>query len=284
VATFSMVYSLLISAVDYWMPLDAYELPPGVATFPGTFLGIVLAFRTNSSYSRWWEARILWGRITNDSRTFVRQLISFTKPSTSTGENSTTIRRIVNRHIHWCHALAMSLRDEDGLSIPNGWIASAELETYRHCRNATNQILLQQANDLQQLRQSEALDRWQALELDRSLRRLADHMGGCERIRHTPFPPMYAMLIHYLVFAFIVILPFALLEMPALGLIAFTVPVSIVFLAMEKVAKVLETPFANTPSCTPMLTLCRNIEIDARQMLGDTDTPAVLQPIDDVSI
>ncbi|MFG0264479.1 MAG: bestrophin family protein, partial [Rhodopirellula sp. JB055] len=254
VATFSMVYSLAISAVDYWAPLDAYELPPGVATFPGTFLGIVLAFRTNSSYSRWWEARILWGRITNDSRTFARQLISFTKPSNSAGDNSEMIRRIVHRHIHWCHTLAASLRDEDVSSNLEGKVASNELQMYLQCRNAANRILLQQAIDLQQLHQSETLDRWQALELDRSLRRLTDHMGGCERIRHTPFPPMYAMLIHYLVFAFIISLPFALLEMPALGLIAFTVPVSIVFLAMEKVAQVLETPFADTPSCTPMLT------------------------------
>ncbi len=272
-------YSILISWLDVRFHLEELHLPVGLLTLLGTTLGILLAFRTNASYQRWWEARIIWGQIVNDSRTWVRQLQEFVEPGEDPVESSdVVVRRMAHRQIAWCFALARTLRDQPWIDNVQGMVSEEEKDQLSTIRNVPNALLSNQSIDLRKLRKREAIDPFQFVTLEQTLTRLTNSMGGCERIKNTPFPRTYRQWILFLVYCFVVLLPFALVEMPAYGLVMTSIPIALGFLVVERIAVYLEDPFIHRAASTPMLALSRTIEINIRQMLGETETPPPLEP------
>ena len=75
--TIIIIFMTGISISDHYMPLENIHVPISLISVPGTVIALLLGFRTNSAYARWWEASIIWGAIVNDSRTWVRQLMTF---------------------------------------------------------------------------------------------------------------------------------------------------------------------------------------------------------------
>jgi len=113
--------------------------------------------------------------------------------------------------------------------------------------------------------------------------------GGCERIKSTPLFRQYSVFSRLFVKLFIALLPFALLhELNKLGehgawlTIPFSLLISWVFFTMEKIGEFSENPFDSSRNDTPISTICRNIEIDSKELLGETEIPEKLQPKDDV--
>lgn len=282
IITLVTAYSVTISLVDHEFRLT--NKMDGLATLPGALLGILLAFRTNACYNRWWEARILWGKIVNDSRSWVRQLLEFGMPSqpADTREVLPAVVRMAHRQIAWCYTLARSLRGQDPVQDVGDILSQKELEQIGKQLNLPNALLLNQARDLRELRNQEQIDAYQFVRLEETLSRLTDSMGGCERIRNTPFPQSYQLWIKYLIYLFILFLPFAMVELPWYGLILATVPIASGFLIIDRVATYLEDPFLHRASSTPMLTLSRTIEINIRQMLDEPDAPPMMKPVEGV--
>lgn len=275
-----VAYSILVSWLDISFHLEQLQIPVGLAVLPGTLIGILLAFRTSAAYDRWWEARILWGRIVNDSRSWVRQLLTFVEPDDSQTESANRlVTEMGHRQAAWCYALTRALRGQPPLQDVDSLLPSTERESLALSQNVPNDILLNQGKAIANLHQREWIDAYQRVELERSLTRLTDNMGGCERIRNTPFPPQYGLWVHYLVYLFILALPLALVEVPPIGLLMISVPMAMIFLITDQVAIYLETPFALIPSGTPMLALSRTIEINIREMLGEEELPDPVEPI-----
>jgi putative membrane protein len=270
-----VVYVLAVSAADLQYHLD-YNFPVSVLTVLGTVIGLLLAFRTNSSYDRWWEARILWGAIVNDSRTWVRQLIEFSQPDSSNAGSA--VQSMAYRQIAWCYALSRSLRKQNPTQDLETLVAEQERETYESSQQVPNLILLSQANELRQLYDTNQLELFQFVELEKTLTRLTDSMGGCERIKNTTFPTSYSRLVHALIYVFVAFLPFGLVKVPAIGLIATSLTPAFSFLLIERVSIYLQDPFSDRPSDTPMLTLSRTIEINIKEMLGEEELPAPPTP------
>lgn len=104
---------MLETALVLLYHFEEYNLPVAIVAIPGTVIGLLLAFRTNSCYGRWWEARILWGAIVNDSRTWVRQLIEFSRVGQEPIEQGADIHTMAYRQSAWCYALARTLRKQD---------------------------------------------------------------------------------------------------------------------------------------------------------------------------
>lgn len=279
VITLVTVYSAGISVVDLEFRLETPV--DGLATLPGALIGILLAFRTNACYLRWWEARILWGKIVNDSRSWVRQVLEFATLSVpgEVAKPDSQLVRMSHRQIAWCYALTRSLRTQDPFVDIQGMLPDDELAQLRDQKNVPNAILMNQARDMRDLRDSDRIDSFQFVRLEDTLTRLTDSMGGCERIRNTPFPQSYQLWIKYLIYLFIIFLPFSLVELTAIGLIFVTVPIAAGFLIIDRVATYLEDPFVHRVSSTPMLTLSRTIEINIRQMLDEPDPPPMLEPV-----
>lgn len=273
------VYVFMISWLDLQYHLEEFEFPVAIVSVVGAVIGLLLAFRTNSSYGRWWEARTLWGAIVNDSRTWTRQLLEFSLTGDDQDSRQVAIRQLALRQSAWCFALSRNLRGQDPTTELSDFLATDEIDSYRNSRNVPNDILLRQAIELRKLADSDLLPPYQFVELERTLTRLTNAMGGCERIKNTPFPTSYGRLVYGMICGFVLFLPFGLVDVPAAGLVLTSLSLSFGFLLINRVAVYLEDPFSNRPSDTPMLTLSRTIDINIRQMLGDTELPEAMRPV-----
>lgn len=276
------IYIGVISYLDLLYHYEQFNLPVTMVTVPGTVIGLLLAFRTNSCYGRWWEARILWGAIVNDSRTWVRQLLEFFHDAEASAEEDPRIRLMAYRQIAWCYALTRSLRKQEPCVDIEPLVGSEEIEQLSTHNNVPNAILLSQGKMLRELYEQDKLGTYEKVELERTLTRLTNSMGGCERIKNTTFPTSYSHLVSLLIYLFILLLPFGLADMPPLGLFFTALSLALGFLAIDRTADFLQDPFENLPSDTPMLALSRTIEINIKQMLGDAEIPEKLTPVDGV--
>ncbi len=277
-----LIYIGIISALDYQYHLEEFDFPLTIVGILGTVIGLLLAFRTNSSYDRWWEARILWGAIVNDSRTWTRQLLEFS-PVEKFGEmRQEKIRNMAYRQIAWCYALSRSLRKQKPDHDLSCFLDTKEIERYASSQNVPNDLLLKQAGELRQLYREGALELFQFVEMEKTLTRLTNSMGGCERIKNTTFPESYSLLVHLLIYVFVMFLPFGLVAVPAIGLIITSIVLAFAFLLIERVSIYLQDPFSARSSDTPMLALSRTIEINIKQMLGEKEIPEPKQPVNGV--
>lgn len=274
-----IAYVLLISWLDLQFHFEEFNFPVAIVTVLGTVIGLLLAFRTNSGYGRWWEARILWGAIVNDSRTWTRQLLEFSQVTDNQDEGQSMLQQMALRQAAWCFALSRNLRGQDPTTDLQSLMDCAEIESYQSSHNVPNDILLRQAMELRKLSDGGHLVHYQFVELERTLARLTNSMGGCERIKNTPFPASYSRLVHGSIYVFVMFLPFGLVNVPSLGLVLTSLALSFGFLLIDRVAMYLQDPFSNRPSDTPMLALSRTIEINIKQMLGETTLPPKLEPV-----
>lgn len=253
-------YSIIIGIADQYSFLAKISIPIGVTAVIGTALSLLLAFRTSQAYERWWEARIVWGSIVNDSRTLIRQIIQFT-PQNKEKE----IHAFANRQIIWCYALGESLR-----KLPFSQKVQAYIDDQKITRkNIPNAILNNHSTALAQLDISE----FKQVQIDITLGRLCDAMGKCERIKNTVFPKSYSLLVHFLIYVFATLLPFGLEDKYVAIEIFLTTLLPSIFIAIERTAIILQDPFENAPTDTPVTSLATTIEINIKEMIGNKDVP-----------
>ncbi|MBB6461003.1 bestrophin family protein [Flammeovirga kamogawensis] len=270
------IYMLFLSILDDEHMLSNLSLPLGIITVPGTAISLLLAFRTNSSYQRWWEARMVWGAIVNDSRSWVRQLMTF---SSSDPKAKVMIVEMAYRQCAWCYALTRHLRKQDPTRDISSLINKSELSALQKSKNVPNALLYSNAKLLKQMHKLDYIDSYQLIQLDQTLTNLTDSMGKCERIKNTVFPSMYTLLLEILIYLFIFSVPYGLVETNGLVLLVTSLTLAMAFLVIERIATYLQDPFENTSSDTPMLTLSRTIEINIKDELGNVELPEPLKPI-----
>ena len=156
-------------------------------------------------------------------------------------------------------------------------------------QNRATQIIDQQSQALKELYENDVIDDFRHMEMQQLLTDLYDHQGRAERIKGFPFPRQYGSTSFYFIGIFIILLPFGMLgafETLGEGLVwltaPFTVVVGWVFIMMELVGDYSENPFENLGNDIPMYSMCRTIEIDIREMVGDTDIPEAIKPLGEV--
>lgn len=282
---FITIYMIGISILDHNFTLEELHVPISLITVPGTVIALLLGFRTNSAYDRWWEARIIWGAIVNDSRTWVRQLMTFVKFDDQKSDNFHKIETMASRQIAWNYALSAHLRRQNSSKSIEKMIDRDELKLLNDKSNVPNGILYNQAVDLKSLYKDGKIDSYQLVQLDKTLSKLTDSMGKCERIKNTVFPSSYSLLVDLLIYMWIIFLPFGLIGLvDVIGyvIIPATTSLAFSFLVIDRIAVYMQDPFENKPSDTPMLTLSRAIEINIKQELNETDIPRALTPINGV--
>ncbi|MCW3079746.1 MAG: hypothetical protein JWR87_1176 [Segetibacter sp.] len=248
------------------------EMPLGVPALLGTAISILLSFKMNQSYDRWWEARKVWGAIVNDSRSFVIQLQSFL-PS-----GNEAIRRMSYRQIAWCYSLSQSLRGLDATVGLDTLISETERSEIAKHNNKPLAILQLNAREIQELRFGNKLEVFTHLQLDNTLVRLCDSMGKAERINSTIFPSTYRQFLHFIIYLFIVTLSIALRQVNMIFEIPLLMFIAAAFFLIEKSAYHLQDPFKNRPSDVSITAISRTIEINIRQLLGDNEVPEPVKP------
>lgn len=261
------LYAVLIAVVYNNFHFTRISIPIAVPTILGTVISLLLAFKSNQAYDRWWEARTLWGAIVNDSRTLTRQLFTYIDTHYGTDEERAFCERMAKRQVAWCHALSRHLRGEDPLRGLEKFLSLADIEHIKKYNNVPMALLELQGLDLRHAFKLGWINEFQQVEMDATLTRFSNHMGGCERIKNTIFPATYSVYIHFSLILFIMLLPFGLIEFFGIVEVPVVIAIACSFFLIEKMAIHLQDPFENRPTDTPTTTISRNIERDIMQML-----------------
>ncbi|TCD28732.1 hypothetical protein EZ456_04945 [Pedobacter psychrodurus] len=274
----------------------------------GTATAFFVGFKNNQSYDRSWEARKIWGSITNHSRSFGAALRAYAyKSSSQTSDFDKDVKIMIYRHIAWLYAMKMAMsqrtswehKDRASKRQRNTlhgkqvscdiqiekYLGASEHAALENKKNLSTQILDLQSQHLAKFRHAGGVDAYQHISLQGIISNLYDEQGKSERIKNTPFPRQYATTSNLFIFVFLTLLPFGLLpQFVELGkeylllLIPFNMIVSWVFLFMEYVGDISENPFEGLLNDVPVATIVRNIEIDLIEMLQEEKVPQKLQP------
>lgn len=298
--------------VWFFHHMEHHDTNIAIPFLPLSTIGIAVAFyigfKNNASYDRFWEARKIWGGIVNYSRTWGNQVINFTttylaKKPTSETELAAVHQTLIYRHIAWMNALRLQLRQPSSFSIKvhksvkslgignperkhwdeevGNFLPQAEYDCLIEFKNTATQIIRKQGEHLKKLVYEQGLtEDFRHMEMMRVLEEFYNLQGKCERIKNTPFPRQYAFFSKVFTWIFILLLPFGLVgQFADMGhtfiwlTVPFSVLISWVFITMEVVGDNSEDPFEGFINDVPMTALCRTIEIDLREMLGETNLP-----------
>ncbi len=262
---FVITFALAVGFLHLRPEFKGVDIPLNILTLLGTIVTILLAFRTSQSYERWWEARTIWGAIVNDSRTLTRTVLQFLPENESVEK-----KKFAERQIIFVNALGETLR-----KVP----LSPKVEAYVKFHNINavnlpNALLDEHSHQIGQLKTEGKISDFQQLQLNDIVSRLCDSMGKCERIKNTVFPRSYSLILHILIYAFTAILPFSLNHNQFVTVIAISIIIPLLFIAVEKTAIIMQDPFENSPVDTPMTSIAQTIEINILQMMGEKDVPA----------
>lgn len=262
---FVITFALAVGFLHLRPEFKGIDIPLNILTLLGTIVTILLAFRTSQSYERWWEARTIWGAIVNDSRTLTRNVLQFLPENESVER-----KKFAERQIIFVNALGETLR-----KVP----LSPKVEAYVKFHNINavnlpNALLDEHSHQIGQLKTEGKISDFQQLQLNDIVSRLCDSMGKCERIKNTVFPRSYSLILHILIYAFTAILPFSLNHNQFVTVIAISIIIPLLFIAVEKTAIIMQDPFENSPVDTPMTSIAQTIEINILQMMGEKDVPA----------
>jgi putative membrane protein len=270
-ACFDLVVVVAYKALHWeWVALPHIPL-----ALYGSAIGIILAFRNNSAYSRWWEARTLWGAVVNNSRSWGRQVLTGLRAgrASEAAELKEMQQRMVYHQIAFVHALRQHLR-----GLPPWWELKAvlrenELDGLEGQGNVPLALQQRMGAMLDECLERGWMDPMQWRAMDESLNDLADAQGGTERIKNTPMPKQYDYFPQFFVHVYCMLLPLALVTSMGWFTPLGSTMVGFMFLALDKIGRDLEDPFDNTIYDVPMTAITKGIETNLRQMLGEAELP-----------
>lgn len=287
----------------FHVPLSIPFIPIGLI---GTAVAFYVGFKNNSSYERLWEGRRIWGSLVNASRTWAIAVLDYVQAGPAVH------RELIYRHLAYLTALRVQLRRvsvwqthrdtayrvvdgidafrqlplEEELSV---FLPPEEVAEVAGKANPAVHILRRQSHELSRLYDGGQISKLDQVELMRLLQELYGQQGACERLKTFPFPRQYAFFSKVFVWILVLLLPMGLIhEFTKIGdgWVWLTVPFHMlicwVFVTMEMVGDSSENPFENAINDVPMTAICRSVEIDLRQLLGEADVPPRIQPIDHI--
>lgn len=269
VSFISVIVLFISERYDHFLP----DMPLTVPAFIGTAISVLLSFKLNQSYDRWWEARIIWGSIVNNSRSLVLQLQAF-----AGGANAEAIKRIGYRQIAWCYCLGQSLRKIDPMDNLDRYVSNTDSEYVATHHNKPLALLQLQTDDIRNLRDTGALDTFAHVQLDETLVRLCAEAGKAERIKSTVFPITYRIFLHFIIYFFVVTLSLALKDLEPYFEVPLLLVLSCAFFLLERTATHMQDPFENRPTDTAVTAIAKTIEINIKQLLREKDVPAPETP------
>ena len=281
----ALTINILIATLVTMSHGDLFKLKITLTTIPFTLIGlpisIFLGFRNNTAYDRFWEARKLWGELLIRSRNLSRQCQSLiTYPVTALASNGLNdIRvRMIYRAIAFSYALKNLLRDLPGEDMPQ-WLTQEEVKLIQASKNKPDFLINRMALDLQQSMNEKRIDPCLAANIDTTLSAITAAAAACERIKNTPIPFSYTLLLHRTAYIYCFLLPFGLVDS-----IGFMTPfvvaiVAYTFFGLDALGDEIEEPFGLDANDLPLDAICRAIEIDLLEAIQHTPLPVPMLPV-----
>ncbi|MEH3102099.1 bestrophin family protein [Sphingomonas adhaesiva] len=269
--TVLFVWDVIVTVTYYILPFKAPSLP---LTLFGSALALFLGFRSNSAYQRWWEGRSLWGLMINASRNLARQARNFL-PDPDAADMK---RTIVLRQIAYVNALRCQLRRQPADQEVLRYLSKGEADFALARVNIANGIVDGTGRRINIARENGWIDTIQQSAMESILVDIANAQGGMERLKNTPLPNQYRFFPTIFTHMFCIFLPIGLVETLGFATPLGSTVAGLMFLAVLAIGDDLVDPFANTVHDLPLNAMCRTIEIDLLQSIGDTP-PEPVQPV-----
>jgi ion channel-forming bestrophin family protein len=242
------LYAAGVAGLDAMYEYRLIIITPTFHTLLGALLGLLLVFRTNTAYDRWWEGRKLWGQLVNECRNFA------VKIETCVRAEPRDKGELANRLWAFSVALKQHLR---------GVARLAELPTFEgdpaNPGHVPAYVVARIYDRLERWRQADQLGGFELLFLDRHAAALLDVCGGCERIRNTPIAPSYRRFIRHAIGIYLITLPWGLVDQFHWWLIPISALVGYLMIGVEVLAEDVEEPFGTGPDDLKLDELCDSI-------------------------
>ncbi|WP_026354518.1 bestrophin family protein [Massilia niastensis] len=283
----ALVVNIAVATLVTWSHGDLWDLKITLTTIPFTLIGlpisIFLGFRNNSAYDRFWEGRKLWGELVLRSRNLARQclsLIDAQEPAHVRNGLADVRVRMILRAIAFSHVLRDSLRSQPSGAELAALLSPEEYEQVRQAPNRPDFLMQHMGMDLGRCLKEGRIDPCLVAAIDATLSAMTAAAASCERIKNTPIPFSYTLLLHRTAYLYCFLLPFGLVDS-----IGFMTPfvvaiVAYTFFGLDALGDELEEPFGLEPNDLPLDAICRAIEIDLRTALHDDKLPPPLAPVD----
>jgi putative membrane protein len=287
------------------------SVPLTVVVLLGTATSFIVGFKNVQTYNRAMEAQDIWTSILSASRLWGMIARDFPK-------DAAVSKELIYRHFAWLTALRYELRQpriwesadkpfnvehRRYYSIPEreiaiedllpSYLAQSEAVQVLSSQNKATQVLSLQGIAISRLLESGQISSSFYMELERVVRELIDQQAKAERLKNFPYPRQYATINMLFVRFFSLLFPFGLLqEFNKLNdnvtgfmhgnmiwlVVPFSVMVSWMYTSLEQVGDSTENPFEGGANDVPISMLCRTVERDLKQMLGDSEVVSIPEP------
>ena len=247
-------------------------------TLIGLPLAIFLGFRNTAAYERYWEARKLWGELVVRVQNLNRQCLHLIAAPAA---GSTDLRpRMLRRAAAYCHALRLHLRGDKDTALVQALLSAPEWSGLARSANVCAALMLNMGADLSAVRSAGLVDAQAVAQIDNTLSAMVGAAASCERIRATPVPFSYTLLLHRTAYAYCFLLPFGLVDTLGFMTPLVVAIVAYTFFGLDALGDEIEEPFGTEPNDLPLDAICRGIEIGVREALGEEELPPPLLPVD----
>lgn len=222
----------------------------------GFVISLLLVFRTNTAYDRWWEGRKLWGTLVNNSRNLAVKLCVMLHEE----NDRAFFRKIIPGY---ASILGKHLTDEE-TSKQLYEVTDLEIDHHKHKPNQIAKMLFQKINDLYNQKK---ITGDQLIILNNEMMSFTDICGACERIKNTPIPYSYSAFIKKFIFFYVMTLPFGYVF--SLGYYSIPVVIFIFYVlaSLELIAEEIEDPFGFDANDLPIEKIASNIKKHVEEIL-----------------
>jgi ion channel-forming bestrophin family protein len=264
------IWTVGVVAVHFhWFPV---AIPPLLHTLVGTALGLLLVFRTNASYDRFWEGRKLWGGIVNETRNLIR----------GATEQFGTDREGLIELTRWTavfpFAAASGLRGEGSIGPLAKELRAQDVGSVTQAQHVALAVASRMTAVLNRARREGRFSDIIYTGLDQNIQQLVDYLGACERIRKTPLPFAYVVHLRRALVMYCFTLPFALVSSYGWYTILDVLLIAYVFFGIEEIGVEIEGPFGTDDNDLPLEDICETIHRNLYAIAGIEQSPRETMP------
>ncbi len=245
----------------YIMPVG---IPSIIHTLVGVALGLLLVFRTNASYDRFWEGRKLWGGIVNETRNLTRSSEAFL-------QGHPKIRKELGLWtIAFTYGVMHTLRDKKSLGPLESELNTDDVQKALNSNHPALYAAKKMSLILQEAKLNGFISEFSQSSMDQNIQLLVDYLGGCERIHRTPLPFAYVVHLRRALVIYCFTLPFALVDLFdwKWASVLDTLFLSYVYFGIEEIGVEIEDPFGEDENDLPLEDICLSISKNTRDLIS----------------
>jgi len=253
-------FTLLVAFVQITYFPDAVELEKLITLYSliGFVISLLLVFRTNTAYDRWWEGRKRWGALVNDTRNLAIKL----EARLTDESDRDFFRRMIPNFV-----FASKEHLRNGVNFSELELNEEEQNLLQNKNHVPSAIVQMMSKRLQSAYQNGQFTAEELIIIDHNLNALLDSLGACERIRNTPIPFSYSLFLKKFIFIYVTTLPLAFVHIFGYYSALVATFVFYVLVSMEVLAEEIEDPFGTDDNDLPIDEICQRIRLNVRELI-----------------